>query len=117
VPAGSLKIEFRFLNGNLVARGNPRVYFRLSERTPRVHVMITPAGFPKALSVIALAILLGSIGAAMADDNGKNPRGRPAPAGLPAIMIPARARTLWRAEDAFAKYSVQHHFVKSHVEK
>jgi hypothetical protein len=91
----------------------------------------------KALSIITLAIFLGLSGTAMANDSGEIQEGGNAvgpnpfmtfsdagrtfsgspPAGLSAVTVPSKLRSIWLAEDAFATHPVQHHVVKPHVKK
>jgi hypothetical protein len=69
----------------------------------------------KALSVITLAILLGPVSTAMANDGGKNHQD--GGTGLSAVTVPSKLRSMWLAEDAFAKYLVQHHVVSRRVKR
>jgi hypothetical protein len=70
----------------------------------------------KALST--LAMFLGHLGMATANDSGQNYQDDRRATGPDLyMMVPSKLRTMWRADDAFAMYSVQHHLVKPHVKK
>jgi hypothetical protein len=58
----------------------------------------------KALST--LAIFLGHFGTTMANDIGPDPH----------VTVPSKVRTMWIAEEAFAKHWAQHHVV-THTDK
>jgi hypothetical protein len=84
----------------------------------------------KALSIVSLAVFLSLFGAAMANDSGENHQdggnavGHPhmtfsgsPPAGLSAVTVPSKLRSMWLAEDAFAMHPVRDHVVEPHLKK
>jgi hypothetical protein len=73
----------------------------------------------KALSILAVALILGFGGTAMAHDSGSNHQDDTNSTGPnPYMSAPYPTIRGWGGgKDAFAMYPVQHHVVKHHVEK
>jgi len=70
----------------------------------------------KTLGIIAVALVLGLGGAAMANDSGENHQDNTNTTG-PNPYMNAPYPTFGGGKAAFAMHPVQHHVVKRHVEK
>jgi hypothetical protein len=71
----------------------------------------------KTLSIIAVAILLGLSGAAMAGDSGENHQSNTNRTGPNPFMPEFSTPVSHGGYSTFAQYPVQHHVVHRHVEK
>ena len=70
----------------------------------------------KSLSVATSAIFLGLCSVAMAGNDNQDSQqsytNATGPNPFMTLSAPSRLRTMWQAEDAFARYPVQHHIKK-----
>jgi hypothetical protein len=70
----------------------------------------------KTLSVVTSAILLGLCSVAMAgsdnQDSQQSHTNATGPNPFMTFSAPSKLRTMWQAEDAFARYPVRHHVKK-----
>jgi hypothetical protein len=118
------KNEFSFLNGNLAVPGNETVYLQVVatkyRKTPTRRPINLEISHVKKFSIIAVAVLLGLGGAAMAADSGENHQDDTNSTGPNPYMTHSNGSYQRGGYQAYAKQPVQpahHHVVKPRTQR